>query len=247
MEQWVAGIRDFRTAATDKDIQAMMSHLETNALPPLVEILASDNRAAEHIYRKIVQYNLPSSLKSFATNQLSKYGTLRCSAAAIVPLLPDGGVSAIPALEAHASRTNSPSSSWVCLVGLANIGPRGIPALHRLETNSNFSFKGYVGGWLGINLQQGDRRQRERSAVTLALFDPTSYVPIPMLNDMCDSRDAATRSEAFGALTNLVPFHAAARDAMKRIAAESSDGVLRDRAKGIIEEFYSGLRSQRQP
>lgn len=247
VEQWVAGVRDFRTAATDKDILAMMSHLGTNALAPLVEILASDSRTTEHIYRTIVQYNLPSSLKSFATNQLSKHVTLRRSAAAILPLLPDGGVAAIPTLEAHASDTNSPSSSWVCLVGLASIGPRGVPALHRLETNSLLSFKGYVAGWLGINLQQGDRRQRERSAVTLALFDPTSYHPIPMLNDMCDSRDAATRHEAFEALTNLIPIHAAARDAMKKIAAESSDEILRDRAKDILDEFYSGLRARKSP
>jgi hypothetical protein len=247
IEDWVTSVRDFTTVETNQNLRAMMAQLGTNALSPLLGTLTNDERAMTPIYRQLFQQNLSTPLKSFASDQWSKDTTPRYTAAALLPLLPDGGASAIPALETHSLRTNAAAGSFFCLIALANIGPRSVPALRRLETNSTIPVKSLIEGWWEGNLQRGSRSQRERFAVALAVFDPTSYQPIPILADMCDSHDAAIRNEAFAALTNLIPFHAAARDAMKKVAAESPDETLRERAKRVIEQFYSGLKPRRSP
>lgn len=250
VRQWIATIDDAFNVETNRQIQLMMDALGTNAIPPLLDIIDQDARLLTHLYFKTTSAkSMPDSVKAFAQNQLGKEIQPRFAAANVIPLARSNATLAIPALENIASNTNN-AFSWVFAVqALARIGRPSVPTLNRLLTNGPNQVNSLVSGvprqewrqWL----RRGDLARREEAALALIEFNAANFEIIPVLDDMCGSRDPARREAALKGLTQLVPEFAAARDAVKKAAA-SDDETTRRMARDVLDNFY-GTNRVRSP
>ena len=250
VRQWIATIDDPFNVETNRRIQLMMDALGTNAIPPLLDIIDQDARLLTRLYLETTYAkSMPGSVKTFAQNQLTKEMKPRLAAAMVIPLARSNATLAIPNLKNIASNTNN-AFGWVYAVhALVRIGRPAVPALNRLLTNGPSHINAFVSGFARQEwrqrLRRGDLARREEAALALIDFNAADYEVIPVLDDMCGSRDPARREAALKGLTKLVPEFVTARDAVKKAAA-SDDETTRRMARDILDNFY-GTNQVRSP
>jgi len=242
---WVYATSHYSTVETNQQLQAMMDNLGSNAIPPLLAILEAGEGKTASLYRKIALSSSPGWIKRFALGQLDKKIQPLTIALGLIPLAGSNATVAIPPLEVLAARTNDTMICWYAIRALAGIGTPAVESLLRLEQSSSPSIRPLVTVILKERVEHGRPPQRESAALALAEYDPRSYESVPTLLLMCNSRESAKRIAAIGALARLVPFHAAARDAVKSVAVENEDENIRQLAQRLINDFYATNSSRR--
>ena len=188
----------------------------------------------------------PDSVKAYALGQTRRRIFPKLVVAYVLPMTGTNAKFAVSALKQLVADTNNQMRSHLAFQTLANIEQ---PASYEWfkQTAPGFLLPPAATAWLQ-QLQHGAMAGREQAAIALINSGYRSYEPIPILDMMCSSRDAAKREAAINALTKLVPLHAAARDAVKR-AAENDDEAMRLKARRILSDFHAAnsLKAARRP
>jgi hypothetical protein len=248
VRQWIETIDNPLNVETNQWIRSMMDALGTNAIPPLVDMIGDDDGLVGRVYGKIASSaSTPNQIRTVAQNQLNKERMPRFAAAMVIPLARSNATLAIPQLEHIASDTNNDFGFQLALQALSGIGRPSVPALNRLLTNYPNQITGFARAVPRIVwrqwLQRGDLARREEAALALIEFNAADYQIIPVLDDMCGSRDPARREAALRGLATLMPEFVTARDAVKK-AAESGDETTRRMARDILANFYGTNRAR---
>ena len=242
VSDWVYSVSDVSMIEVDQQFQKMMDALGTNAIPPLLAILQKDDGNLAPLFTRISGMpSAPESVKAYAFRQTRKRLFPKLVVAYVLPMAGTNATFAIPALKQLAADTNNQMRTYLAYQTLANIEQ---PASYKWfrQTAPSFLLPPATGAWLQ-QLQHGATAGREKAAVELVNSGYRSYEPIPILDMMCSSPDSAKRKAAINALAKLVPFHAAARDAVKR-AAENEDEAIRLKARRILSDFYAANSSK---